>query len=154
VKNVAGFDLPRLMVGSLGTLGLIATATLRLHPKPEEEVTLLVSRKKAPRLRALVAAVRGAQLEPTSFVARLGPDGFFDVGVRFEGFRAGVAEQRDRMNRLLVEEEEEAGEVLDEAAAREFWSRHDGLRSSPALRLRLSALPSHIEAIAAGVVPQ
>ncbi|MDQ6941771.1 MAG: FAD-binding oxidoreductase, partial [Candidatus Eremiobacteraeota bacterium] len=32
VKNVAGFDLPKLMVGSLGTLGAIATVTFRLYP--------------------------------------------------------------------------------------------------------------------------
>ena len=32
VKNVAGFDVPKLMVGSLGTLGLIATVNFRLHP--------------------------------------------------------------------------------------------------------------------------
>ena len=35
VKNVAGFDLPKLMVGSLGSLGLISTVTFRLHPLPE-----------------------------------------------------------------------------------------------------------------------
>ncbi|MEA2664257.1 MAG: glycolate oxidase binding subunit, partial [Candidatus Eremiobacteraeota bacterium] len=35
VKNVAGFDLPKLAVGSLGTLGAIATATLRVYPIPE-----------------------------------------------------------------------------------------------------------------------
>lgn len=34
VKNVTGFDLPRLMVGSLGTLGLLAEATIRTNPIP------------------------------------------------------------------------------------------------------------------------
>ncbi len=41
VKNVAGFDLPKLMCGSLGTLGLIASATFRLHPLPEASATVL-----------------------------------------------------------------------------------------------------------------
>lgn len=36
VKNVSGFDLPRLMVGSLGTLGLIAEVIVRTNPIPEE----------------------------------------------------------------------------------------------------------------------
>ena len=40
VKNVAGFDLPRLLVGSLGTLGLITTVTFRLHPLPEASATV------------------------------------------------------------------------------------------------------------------
>ena len=35
VKNVAGFDMPKLMVGSLGTLGAIAAATFRVHPVAE-----------------------------------------------------------------------------------------------------------------------
>ncbi len=35
VKNVSGFDLPRLLVGSLGTIGVIAQTTLRCQPRPE-----------------------------------------------------------------------------------------------------------------------
>ena len=38
VKNVSGFDLPRLLVGSLGTLGVIARATLRCQPRPATSV--------------------------------------------------------------------------------------------------------------------
>ena len=40
VKTVAGFDLPKLMCGSFGTLAFIATATFRVHPLPEKTVTL------------------------------------------------------------------------------------------------------------------
>ena len=40
VKNVSGFDLPRLMVGSLGTLGLIAEVILRTNPIPTESTWL------------------------------------------------------------------------------------------------------------------
>jgi glycolate oxidase FAD binding subunit len=39
VKNVAGYDLPKLFVGSLGTLGIIAEATFRLYPVPESSRT-------------------------------------------------------------------------------------------------------------------
>lgn len=41
VKNVSGFDLPRLMVGSLGTLGLFAEATIRTNPTPAMSVWLV-----------------------------------------------------------------------------------------------------------------
>src|ERR1700737_3635797 len=36
VKNVAGYDLPKLVTGALGTLGIITRAIFRLHPLPKE----------------------------------------------------------------------------------------------------------------------
>jgi glycolate oxidase FAD binding subunit len=40
MKNVAGFDLARLLCGSLGVLGLIAQVSLKVLPRPREEITL------------------------------------------------------------------------------------------------------------------
>jgi len=42
VKNVAGYDLPRLMVGSFGTLGAVAEISFKLHPRPARSATLLL----------------------------------------------------------------------------------------------------------------
>ncbi|MBI3457192.1 MAG: FAD-binding oxidoreductase [Candidatus Rokubacteria bacterium] len=41
VKNVTGYDMPKLHVGALGTLGVVVAAHLRLHPMPETETTWL-----------------------------------------------------------------------------------------------------------------
>lgn len=64
MKNVAGFDLTRLMVGARGTLGAIGAATLRLLPRPERQVTLLLARDRFEVARDLVAACEwdGARL--------------------------------------------------------------------------------------------
>jgi glycolate dehydrogenase FAD-binding subunit len=153
VKNVAGFDLPKLMVGSFGTLGLIATATFRLHPLPEEETTILLPDRTSSDVRELVAAVRKAQLEPSSAVAAWREGNHFDVAMRFEGFQAGVAEQRERLAGLVASQPGRACETLDEAAARAFWSVHDERRATPPLRARLTGLPTQIQAIAEEILP-
>jgi glycolate oxidase FAD binding subunit len=148
VKNVAGFDLPKLMVGSLGTLGMIATATFRLHPLPESSETLLLKNRNAAALRRLIADLRQAQLEPAAVVA-FGEDTSFNVAVRFEGFRAGVVAQRDR----LTQRHHEIGgcDVLDPDAARQLWMRHDDVRTSGSLRLKVAALPAAIEMVSSAV---
>ncbi|HEX4423403.1 MAG TPA: FAD-binding oxidoreductase, partial [Kofleriaceae bacterium] len=69
VKNVAGFDLPKVACGSLGTLGLVAAAAFRLHPLPEAAVTVATRGLTAEAVVALVAASRRAQLEPASVIA-------------------------------------------------------------------------------------
>jgi glycolate oxidase FAD binding subunit len=153
VKNVAGFDLPKLMIGSLGTLGLITSANFRLHPLPEEEITLLLPGRTSAGLRSLVRGIKEAQLEPTSVVASWREADRFDIAVRFEGFRAGVAEQRKRLTGLVRGEAAGACETLDEPAARAFWSLHDELRTTPALRAKLTALPAHVERIASEILP-
>lgn len=56
MKNVAGYDLTRLLVGSRGTLGLIGAATLRLLPRPERQVTLALERGRYPQAHDLAAA--------------------------------------------------------------------------------------------------
>ncbi len=46
VKNVAGYDLPKLYIGSFGTLGIIVEATVKLRPRPDED-RLVVARLRA-----------------------------------------------------------------------------------------------------------
>ncbi|WP_129670560.1 FAD-binding oxidoreductase [Candidatus Chloroploca sp. Khr17] len=64
VKNVAGYDLPKLYVGSHGTLGMLTDVTLKLSPRPRASVTLRAS--FASLADALAA---GARLLPLCLVA-------------------------------------------------------------------------------------
>jgi glycolate oxidase FAD binding subunit len=151
VKNVAGFDLPKMMIGSLGTLGLVATVTFRLHPLPETGLTLVARSRTARGVRELVSAMRDAQLEPSAVAALLG-DRLFDVAVRFEGFEEGVKEQVDR-TLALVAKDAAPCDALFEAEARTFWERHEALRTAGPLRARVAMLPSAFEEFFERVLP-
>jgi len=151
VKNVAGFDLPKVACGSLGTLGLIAAAAFRLHPLPEVVTTVMAAGLGAEAVVALVAATRSAQLEPASVVA-LSTAGRFDVGVRFEGFDRGVQHQVARMIEIAAATKVPA-EALSDAAAAGFWRRHDAVRTAAGLRVRIASLPTRLPEVAARVAP-
>ncbi len=152
VKNVAGFDIPKLMVGSLGTLGLITTVTFRLHPLPESSAMVEVPGCSAALLRNVVREMRRAQLEPASAVAILSGPGVFDLGVRFEGFAAGVDQQRERF--LALMKSGARAEIVDAAARAAFESRHDSVRGLQSVRAKMTAPRSEVEAVSAEVVPK
>lgn len=148
VKNVAGFDLPKVACGSLGTLGLVAAAAFRLHPLPETTRTVRVPGIGPDRVVEVLAAARQAQLEPTSAVAipaERGEAGGDDLGVQFEGFGKGVAHQVARFVAIAGGGAEE----LDDAAAAEFWRRHDAIRTAGPVRVRVAALPSRFAEVRA-----
>jgi len=65
VKNVAGFDLTRLLIGSWGTLGVITDVTLRLRALPDRQMTLtLVLSEESVALRRTLDAVSDARVAP------------------------------------------------------------------------------------------
>jgi glycolate oxidase FAD binding subunit len=64
VKSVTGYDIPKLLTGSLGTLGVIVEATLRLHPVQPASGSWLFSFTSREAAAALVAAVLASSLEP------------------------------------------------------------------------------------------
>ena len=161
VKNVAGFDLPKLMVGSLGTLGFISTVTFRLHPRPEIARMVLFPDLDADAVRRVVLVLRQAQLEPSAVAALVHEggddlgvrfDGRFELGVRFEGFEAGVRQQAMKLLDLATRQGWGA-ESLGAEVARAFWARHDDARESPAgFRAKLAAQPMDLERVANGAI--
>ena len=86
VKNVAGYDLAKLVSGSFGTLALIADVTVKLLPLPATSQTLLVRYPDVDRLSRGVAMLSAGQLEPMSF----------DLRVRM------AAERQEPVRQLLV----------------------------------------------------
>ncbi|MGH9453955.1 MAG: FAD-binding oxidoreductase [Terriglobia bacterium] len=68
VKNVAGYDLSKLLIGSLGTLGVIVEASFKLFPLPPKRQTLVFSAARLEAFRELRQAILGSPLAPMRMV--------------------------------------------------------------------------------------
>ncbi|MGY1710442.1 FAD-binding oxidoreductase [Geodermatophilus sp. SYSU D00758] len=100
IKNVAGYDLPKLLSGSLGTLGLVAEVVLRLHPRPGASATATVP-VPVDRAADLARRLRASPLEPAAIDWADVDGGLF--AVRFEGTAAGVEGRREAALALLAD---------------------------------------------------
>lgn len=118
VKNVAGYDLCKLFTGSLGSLGLIAEVTFRLHPLPAVSGTLVASLKPGA-LSDAVRLVTRSMLVPTRLVATW-DDGSTVLGMQFQGVEAGVRAQMAQGDALL----KDSGLCVSvDEGQEDFWRR-------------------------------
>jgi hypothetical protein len=72
VKNVAGYNTPRLMIGAAGTLGAIAEVTLRTYTRPADEQALVITAPNSGAAETLLAQILTAPLEP-AYVELISP---------------------------------------------------------------------------------
>lgn len=103
IKNVAGYDLSKLMTGAYGTLGLVAQVALRLHPLPRETVTAYGETDDPATLARVALAASHAQYEPIA----LDYDWRGTQGMVFARFGGAAAEAQAK----------DACQVLSEAGA-------------------------------------
>lgn len=100
VKNVAGYDLSKLFTGSLGTLGLIAEATFRLHPVPETKKAVAVDLDGPQAAGEAIRAIRHSQTEPSAAELRWDEEER-SLTVLIEGLAPGVEARTEEVKRLL-----------------------------------------------------
>ena len=130
VKNVAGYDLGKLFCGSEGRLGLVARASLRLHPLPEITRTLVVSVTDAAEASRLLGELEGAPLVPSA-VDLLWPG---TLCALFEGSARAVETQLAAARELLGGDEGDPwAEVLAFQASCGGSVPFDGLLDRPQL---------------------
>jgi len=143
VKNVAGYDLGKLVAGSYGTLGVITQCAFRLHPLPA--ATALVSRRVEGPEEAgrLAAAVLAAQVVPSALEVDAPPDGGIEVAVLLEGVPQGVETRVATTRRLL------GGETTVSGTQPAWWSAYPW--SSGDVGLKLTAVLSRVPALLAAV---
>jgi len=142
VKNVAGYDLPKLAIGSLGTLGIIAQAIFRLHPLPRQTRTLCFRVKDYRAMNELILSVLDSTLVPTGLQIRARGSEAPEVDVRFEGTAGGCEQQIEQVSRLT-------GDAMQIESDADAWNARAGLWSGnePSLAGNFSLLPARLEGL-------
>jgi len=142
VKNVAGYDLPKLATGALGTLGVITQAAFRLHPlSATAGKTLTIRTGGVSDANRLLVELQGSALAHTGLQARMQHDAQAEVDVRFEGTAAGVEAQCAAARRIAAFAVEEAGSPEVWQARQELWSQ-----ANASALVKFSVLPTRIAA--------
>jgi glycolate oxidase FAD binding subunit len=144
VKNVAGFDLPKLLVGSLGTLGGIASATFRVFPQPAATRAVLMRTSTASAF--FDAVLEDRSLEPVAVVHHPGAGG---IVLTFAGLAASVEQQLEHLASLATAHAVTV-DVLDRTALERLAAAESAVRTSGAWRWTVTVSPV---AARAGVAP-
>jgi glycolate oxidase FAD binding subunit len=154
VKNVAGYDLPKLATGSLGTLGIITQAIFRLHPLPRESRTLSFSisdsgisvggSSKHGSMNALVLAIQDCNMVPTGVQVRAESSSapevdLHEIDLRFEGTVTGCEAQIEQTLRI-------ASTARRTESPADVWNARSKLWSGaePSVVCKFSLLPAEL----------
>ena len=139
VKNVAGYDLPKLLTGSLGTLGIITAATFRLYPLARGRRTLSFRTSHVAIANKIALAIHDSTRTPTGIQLRAGADESPQLDVRFEGVAAAIESQTQQLLSLTGE-----AEPVDPLPG--VWSARESLweGAEPAVVCKLTLLPTQI----------
>src|SRR6266404_3742447 len=123
VKNVAGYDLPKLVTGALGTLGVITRAFFRLHPLPKETRTISCVTGDVPEAHRLVLAIQNSKLAHSALQICCGAEMQPRVDVLFEGSEAGLTAQLEQEKSMMS-----LATITD--AGGDVWNARQGICSA------------------------
>ena len=165
VKNVSGYDMARLHIGGLGTLGVIVEVSFKLTPLPQRQATLLAGFAGSRQALAAGAAIAGSGVTPLAMVAfdsaacSLG--GFADTGheyylaVRLGGRPRTLERQLDECRSLCGDRRGVSQETVDDTGTPPLWSGiadfgwrdEDGLVATARASLLPSRLADFVESL-------
>jgi glycolate oxidase FAD binding subunit len=133
VKNVAGYDIAKLVTGSLGTLGVITQAIFRLHPVPKCTRTLRFFPRDMQQMMIAVNAIIDSELTPSAIQICAGTSSPASVDILLEGTRMSCDAQAQRMAQLV------APNALEDCAS-SAWNTRETLFAAAKENSRVSAI--------------
>jgi glycolate oxidase FAD binding subunit len=143
VKNVAGYDLPKLVTGAFGTLGVITRAVFRLHPLPQSARTFTFLAHDATDAQRLILAIQDSHLAHAALQARFIDGAQPQLDILFEATDAGIAAQAAKLKSLIA-----PAPITDSDPP--VWNARQEIHStalrqeSPCATAKISLLPSQI----------
>lgn len=142
VKNVAGYDLTKLAIGSLGTLGVITRAVFRLHPVPFDSASNSARLTSASDAMNVVLAILDSQLVYTGLQIRAPRADQIMIDVRFEGIPESLQDQFVKLGHV-------AGVHRFTGAGGEVWTARAKLfaNATNSVICKCSVLPAQIGAL-------
>lgn len=146
VKNVAGYDLPKLATGALGTLGVITQAIFRVHPLPAGTQTLQLQPDSLLTMQRTILELLNSDLPCAQMQACLASGAAPLLYLGLEGTAAGLAAQEKAIREL-------AQPMPLSVATAEVWRSRQDLwtpsKEGHAAVAKLSVLPSKLMEVAA-----
>lgn len=151
VKNVAGYDIPKLFCGSFGTLGVIVEATFKVLPRPKAQTVLVLTFSSAQQAMDLALRLLGSELQPFflelenfSPLAGSRMNRSYSLFLGFAGIAEEVSYQCKRVRELLAGD----GSITNEWQ-NDYESLIQTLRDFPTteaatLRCKVSVLPGAV----------
>ena len=141
VKNVAGYDLPKLVTGALGTLGVITRAVFRLHPLPLNSRSFSVSIMNVEEAQKFVLAVQDSKLAHTSLQSHFSDENPPVSDILFEGTEAGLAAQETQLRNLASPGSVSEASASTWTAREKLWAFSDPASTAIA---KISSLPANM----------
>lgn len=141
VKNVAGYDLPKLVTGAFGTLGVITRAVFRLHPLPHRTLSFTIATTNADEAQKLVLSIQDSMLAHVALQSQFSSEAPPSTDILFEGTEAGLGAQAAQLRTLCDSKQIAESSLALWNTRQDLWSLSNPEETAIA---KISTLPTDL----------